>query len=48
MTGVRSYAGYIRGADGSIRVFSIIANNFSGSGGVMGQKLRALVAMLAR
>jgi D-alanyl-D-alanine carboxypeptidase/D-alanyl-D-alanine-endopeptidase (penicillin-binding protein 4) len=48
MTGVRSYAGYIRGADGSIRVFSIIANNFSGSGGVMGQKLRTLVAMLAR
>lgn len=48
MTGVRAYAGYIRGADGSVRVFSIIANNFSGSGGVMAQKLRALVAMLAR
>jgi D-alanyl-D-alanine carboxypeptidase/D-alanyl-D-alanine-endopeptidase (penicillin-binding protein 4) len=48
MSGVRAYAGYIRGADGSVRVFSIMANNFSGSGGVMAQKLRALVALLAR
>jgi D-alanyl-D-alanine carboxypeptidase/D-alanyl-D-alanine-endopeptidase (penicillin-binding protein 4) len=48
MTGVRAYAGYIRGADGSVRVFSIMANNFSGSGGVMAQKMRSLIALLAR
>jgi serine-type D-Ala-D-Ala carboxypeptidase/endopeptidase (penicillin-binding protein 4) len=48
MTGVRSYAGYIRGADGSVRVFSVIANNYSGSGADMARKLRALIAQLAR
>jgi serine-type D-Ala-D-Ala carboxypeptidase/endopeptidase (penicillin-binding protein 4) len=48
MTGVRSYAGYIRGADGSVRVFSVIANNYSGSGAVMARKLRELIAQLAR
>jgi D-alanyl-D-alanine carboxypeptidase len=48
MTGVRAYAGYVRGTDGSIRVFSVIANNYSGSGAVMAQKLRAMIALMAR
>ena len=48
MTGVRAYAGYVRGDDGNMRVFSVIANNYSGSGAVMAQKLRALIAQLAR
>jgi serine-type D-Ala-D-Ala carboxypeptidase/endopeptidase (penicillin-binding protein 4) len=48
MTGVRAYAGYVRGDDGNMRVFSVIANNYSGSGAVMAQKLRALIAHLAR
>ena len=48
MTGVRSYAGYIRGTDGTVRVFSVIVNNYSGNGGVMARRLRELIAVMGR
>lgn len=48
MTGVRSYTGYVKAADGSTRVFSVIVNNYSGSGSVMARKLRELILQLAR
>ena len=48
MTGVRAYAGYVRGSDGKVLVFSVIANNYSGSGAVMARKLRELIASIAR
>lgn len=48
MTGVRSYAGYIRGTDGTMRVFSVIVNNYSGNGAVMSRRLRELIAVMGR
>ena len=48
MTGVRSYAGYIRGTDGTMRVFSVIVNNYTGSGAVMARRLRELIAYMGR
>ena len=48
MTGVRSYAGYIRGTDGTMRVFSVIVNNYSGSGAVTARRLRELIALMSR
>ena len=48
MTGVRSYAGYIRATDGTMRVFSVMVNNYSGSGAVMARRLRELIALMSR
>lgn len=46
MSGVRAYAGYVKSAGGKEYVFSVIVNNFSGSGASINRKLRELLDVL--
>jgi serine-type D-Ala-D-Ala carboxypeptidase/endopeptidase (penicillin-binding protein 4) len=46
MERVRSFAGYVTREDGQVFSFSVMANNFLGSGGEMAKKLESLIQFL--
>ena len=45
---VRAYSGYATAHNGKLLAFSIIANNYEGSGGAIRQKLEQLMLELCR
>jgi D-alanyl-D-alanine carboxypeptidase/D-alanyl-D-alanine-endopeptidase (penicillin-binding protein 4) len=45
---VRSYTGYAQTSSGEIRAFSIIVNNFSGSGGALRKRMETLMLAFVR
>ena len=45
---VRSYTGYVRSKSGDMRCFSIIVNDFAGSGGTMRRKMEQLMLAFCR
>lgn len=48
MSGVKSFAGYVTTADGELLCFSVLCNDFDGTGAQMSSKLEKILNVIAR